>query len=268
MIHVVQFSGGKDSAALVLWAREHLAGDVRYVFCDTGWEHPITLAYVGYINGLLLDAALVTLKSTRYEGGMVPMLIGRKMIPRARARFCTEELKIFPTVEYVKALNDEVTIYQGIRGDESEERQAAGRRLWSDYYDAWVERPLFDWTVEQVFASLKAHGVEPNPLYLMGAKRVGCFPCVNVSLGELNRFRKSIPAVWDQVAEMEAASGRHFFKNNYIPERFHTGHDADGGIYPTIADVRRYLDQVDEDQIALFDKERPSGCVSEYNLCE
>lgn len=43
MKHVVCFSGGKDSTALVLWAKENLAEFIT-VFCDTGWEHKITYA--------------------------------------------------------------------------------------------------------------------------------------------------------------------------------------------------------------------------------
>lgn len=41
MIRVVQFSGGKDSTALVLWAREQWKDDFLPMFSDTGWEHPM-----------------------------------------------------------------------------------------------------------------------------------------------------------------------------------------------------------------------------------
>jgi 3'-phosphoadenosine 5'-phosphosulfate sulfotransferase (PAPS reductase)/FAD synthetase len=51
--HIVCFSGGKDSTALVLWAKENLL-EFTTVFCDTGWEHPITYAYVEEINQTLL----------------------------------------------------------------------------------------------------------------------------------------------------------------------------------------------------------------------
>jgi len=43
--HIVCFSGGKDSLALVLWAKENLP-EFTTVFCDTGWEVSITNAYV------------------------------------------------------------------------------------------------------------------------------------------------------------------------------------------------------------------------------
>ena len=37
MKHIISFSGGKDSTALILWAKENLEEFIT-VFCDTGWE--------------------------------------------------------------------------------------------------------------------------------------------------------------------------------------------------------------------------------------
>ena len=39
---IVSFSGGKDSLASLLWVRNNLTKDFITVFCDTGWEHPLT----------------------------------------------------------------------------------------------------------------------------------------------------------------------------------------------------------------------------------
>ena len=59
---IVTFSGGKDSLAALLWVREHITKNFTTVFCDTGWEHPLTYEYINRIaDRLNLD--LVTLKS-------------------------------------------------------------------------------------------------------------------------------------------------------------------------------------------------------------
>ena len=100
MKHVVCFSGGKDSTALVLWAKENLA-EFTTVFCDTGWEHPITYAYVEEINQTVLGGKLVTLKSEKYPNGMRQLVQIKGMIPQNSGRFCTVELKVIPSQEMV-----------------------------------------------------------------------------------------------------------------------------------------------------------------------
>lgn len=266
MKHVICFSGGKDSTALVLWAKENLP-EFMTVFCDTGWEHPITYAYVVEINRALLDGKLVTLHSQKYDGmrGLVQI---KKRVPSAKARFCTDALKVQPMIEWLKTIDDETTVYQGIRADESESRSRMAARQWSDDYDAWIERPLLAWTAEQCFAMMAKHSVKPNPLYLMGAGRVGCFPCVMVNMRELKAYFSSEvgPELKQRVLELEALVGRSFFEPTYIPERFCKGFDPKSGKkFAWAEDVFRYIESVDEDQLPMFPA-RP--CMSVYNLCE
>ncbi len=103
MKNIVCFSGGKDSTALILWAKENLS-EFTAVFCDTGWEHPLTYAYVEEINQTVLDGALVTLKSEKYSDGFVQLVVDRKMVPGVHSRFCTQELKVFPLHRYFREL--------------------------------------------------------------------------------------------------------------------------------------------------------------------
>jgi 3'-phosphoadenosine 5'-phosphosulfate sulfotransferase (PAPS reductase)/FAD synthetase len=62
-LHVVSWSGGKDSSALVVWALVHLPqADTRYVFCDTGWKSPLTYRFIEAIKPkLFTDIQSVTL---------------------------------------------------------------------------------------------------------------------------------------------------------------------------------------------------------------
>jgi len=268
MIRVVQFSGGKDSTALVLWAREHFGDAFLPLFCDTGWEHPLTLAYVEHINQTVLGGRLVTVRSAKYAD-MVDLVTRKGRVPSVKARFCTEELKVLPARDYLRTLADAPVVYQGVRAAESKPRHDAGPRVWSDVYDCWVFRPLFHWTAERVFALHKRHGVEPNPLYKLGASRVGCFPCINVNLGELKRVGETLPEIWERAATLERAATRTFFPPDYIPARFCRSRDEATGVQiPSVDDVRAYIEPMDERQIALIDTKRPSGCMSVYNLCE
>lgn len=57
---IVTFSGGKDSLASLLWVRNNITKDFITVFCDTGWEHPLTYQYIDDVCHKL-DLNLVTL---------------------------------------------------------------------------------------------------------------------------------------------------------------------------------------------------------------
>jgi 3'-phosphoadenosine 5'-phosphosulfate sulfotransferase (PAPS reductase)/FAD synthetase len=278
MKHIVCFSGGKDSTALVLWAKENLP-EFTTVFCDTGWEHPITYAYVEEINQTLLGGELVTLKSAKYPNGFVQLVTERQMIPGVHSRFCTQELKVFPIHEYFKTIDDEITSYQGIRADESPSRAKMVVEQWVD--DAggyWINRPILRWTAEQCFALMAKHGVKPNPLYLMGAKRVGCWPCIMTGLGEIKRALQFFPELKSRLVKLERDvdeasadrdSPRTWFRSDRIPERFRSREvtTKDGRTVKIAAaeDVFRYIESVDEDQLPMFPAR---SCMSVYNLCE
>lgn len=314
MKHIVCFSGGKDSTALILWAKENLGEpgvDWTPVYCDTGWEHPITYAYVEEINQTVLNGTLVTLKSEKYtvkkvaplkanatdrdkwrfevvtrryeatknDSGFVKLVIDRKIIPGVHTRFCTQELKVYPLHAYFESMDDEVTSYQGIRADESHSRSKMDEEQWLDEAGGyWIKRPLLRWSAEQCFEMMAKYGVRPNPLYLMGSTRVGCWPCIMTGLGELKRAFQFFPELKDRLIEMERkaneASGdpnnyRSWFRSDKIPERFRSKSvvTKDGrtvGI-PTCEDVFRYIESVDEDQLPMFPAR---SCMSVYNLCE
>lgn len=264
--HIVAFSGGKDSTALVLWAMENLP-EFTAVFCDTGWEHHMTYEYIEYINKTLLDGKLVTIRSEKFSG-MEELVEKKKRVPSAKARFCTEELKVKPMKVYLDSVGDaERIVYQGIRSAESVSRSKMKQSEFSEYYDCQVERPLFLWSDVEVFDYLKKYNVEPNPLYLLGAGRVGCFPCVLINHRELRAFLQTMPEVKDRIRKLEAITGRSFFPPNFIPPNRLRGRDAKTGkTYATADDVFKYIED-DPDQIDLLPVVNNS-CMSIYNLCE
>lgn len=284
MVNVAAFSGGKDSTALVLWLRQQ-GIPFTPVFCDTGWEHPLTYAHIAYINRDVLGGQLQVLRSERYAGGFLELTTHRRTFPSAHQRFCTQELKIFPLHAFIEAQDDDVTVYQGIRADESARRRKMTARQWVD--DAggyWIDRPLFTWTAAEVFELHAAHGVEPNPLYKLGAKRVGCYPCVMVSHRELRQIAQLHPDVRERVIALErdvnaavqasrpGLGYRGFFRADYIPERFcsmpYLTEDGRAMRVPTAADVFDYVGT--HGQLDLFDDPEADGprCLSFYNLCE
>lgn len=278
MKHIICFSGGKDSTALILWAKENLP-EFTTVFCDTGWEHPITYAYVDHIDETLLDGKLVRIRSTKYPDGFVQLVTERKMIPGVHSRFCTQELKVFPLHDYFESLDDEVTSYQGIRADESAARAAMTVEQWVDDGGGYlIRRPILRWSAANCFEIMARHGVKPNPLYLMGSTRVGCWPCIMTGLGELKRAIEFFPELKAKLIDLEREANeaaddpesyRSWFRADKIPARFCSKSvvTKDGRTVPipTCDDVFRYIESVDENQLPMFPAR---SCMSVYNLCE
>ena len=109
---LVSFSGGKDSHACLIEAVNKYGSDkIEAVFCDTGWEHPDTYNHI-IKTCTDLNVKLTTLKS---KCDFVSLAVYKKRFPSTMARFCTDELKMKPMIDYVLSLNDSCIIIQGIR---------------------------------------------------------------------------------------------------------------------------------------------------------
>jgi len=123
---------------------------------------------------------------------------------------------------------------------------------------------LLCWTAQEVFEMMKINNVDPNPLYKMGMKRVGCMPCIMSGLKEIKQIIKERPEAIKKVRELEKKIGRSFFGSGKIPEYACTSRDKKSGkSYHLIDDVVNYVNG--QDQLELF--ETPS-CMSFYGLCE
>lgn len=271
MKHIVCVSGGKDSTALALWANENLGQpgpDWTPVHELTHWEAKGHDAYMEYLNREVFDGHLLAVNSRKYPDGFVQLVVERGRVPSTKARFCTEELKTNPCAEYIRSLDDEVTVYLGHRAEESDARACMAEFSFDDRYDAHCRKPLLTWSARDVFAIATKYGIEANPLYKMGAARVGCFPCVMVQLRELKalaQYQEQWVEIKRRVLMVEQKVGSSFFPPNYIPKRFQTGRTEEGKSFPWGNDVFRYVEGTTENQMPLLERR---SCMSVYNLCE
>jgi 3'-phosphoadenosine 5'-phosphosulfate sulfotransferase (PAPS reductase)/FAD synthetase len=199
---VLSVSGGKDSAAASLHLMEQGIEHVR-VFADTQWEHPDTLAY---IRGPLTDK-IGPIVEVRSELGFADLVRKKRIFPDRTKRFCTTELKMKPIKRFIDSLVDQyeedILNVVGIRADESEARSKLSETEWSDFFDCDVWRPLIKWTLEDVIAIHKRHGLMPNPLYLKGALRVGCWPCIHARKEEIRLVAEISPERIDEIRALE-----------------------------------------------------------------
>lgn len=267
--HWINVSGGKDSTALLLWSLENEIPNCRYVFADTQWEHPLTYAYLGYLE----DKTGVQIERVETEG-FGALAIRKKIIPSRFRRFCTQELKTIPLARHMDSEEGEDAthlVYVGVRRQESATRakltdtvarevkyppRKTSRQL--------IHHPLLDWTHDDVFEISKRHGIDPNPLYFNGAKRVGCFPCVMANFGEIKRLADKFPEMADRVEKLESAVNEASGKS----EASLVAQDKlPAGVPIGFRNFLAYMDQGPEIP-GLLDDDGDGGCLSVYGLCE
>ncbi len=264
MIKIVMFSGGKDSSCLVHKMLNE-GERIKVVFCNTGWELPETLKYIDEFNKLYLDGELTTLKNEKYDG-MKDLIYKKNYMPTVHQRFCTEELKINPLKEYVKKFRYPFELFNGVRAEESLSRRNLTEEVFDEFMQCWVKRPLLSWTSVDVFNYLRDNEVIINPLYKKGMKRVGCGPCIMISLKELAVLKETHPERIDEIREIEAVTKQQFFQSNFIPERFRTSKSSRGNARASIDDVTKYLDS--KEKYFEISEQVEHSCMSYYGLCE
>lgn len=237
--NIVSVSGGKDSTATLLTALELGAPNLQAIFADTGHEHQATYDYLHYladvtgvqIRWIKADFSDRIAAKRNYvaekwpEKGVSPSTIAAALdvlhptgvpfldlclwkgrFPSTRARFCTEELKRNPIIEQVfmplMDRDDLILSWQGVRADESLARRYL-RECDEVGGGLFNYRPILRWTVADVFEAHALYGIDPNPLYLQGAGRVGCMPCINCGKDELRQIAQRWPEEIARVREWE-----------------------------------------------------------------
>ena len=221
MIYVLSVSGGKDSAAMWSWAkRTNLGGSPAMrpaVCCDTGWEADFDGAhwrvYVDDLAVAMGEPVKVVQAARQFEArtrahNTFPGRLNRR-------RWCTQELKLEPFRDEVDRIREETgeptTVVIGIRAEESANRAKMPEKEWSDFYDCEVWRPIIGWSLEQVMAEHHANGLPVNPLYKLGAERVGCWPCIKASKSEIRLVSDIDPVRIDRIRQIEEDTGNKMF---------------------------------------------------------
>lgn len=120
--HVLGISGGKDSAALAIYMKQHFPElDIEYYTSDTGKELDDTYQLIDKLEiflGKEIKRLPVLLDDDRNPfDHFIKMYNG--YLPSSISRWCTKKLKLEPFEKFVG--DDLVISYVGIRGDEDRE---------------------------------------------------------------------------------------------------------------------------------------------------
>jgi len=117
--HVLGLSGGRDSAALAVYMRQHHPHmDIEYFFTDTGKELPEVYEFLGRLEGFLGKKITKLNPKRDFDFWLFQY---NNFLPSPQTRWCTKQLKLKPFEEWVrpflsKALK--VYSYVAIRSDE------------------------------------------------------------------------------------------------------------------------------------------------------
>lgn len=290
MKHIVGFSGGIDSQACARWAlNRYPADDVILLNSNAGGnEHPLTTAFVAEYSTTvhIVHPVVPRVKDVDDRPGVIAamgldpeteldfkiMAKIYKRFPSRRAQFCTEVLKIKPTLRWIREnlINEEYCRYAGVRRDESDSRAKTPFESWDDLFDCKVLHPLADWTKQMCFDYVRQYKEPINHLYSLGFERVGCAPCINSGKDDIRLWADRFPEMIDKIRAWEKEVGLTFFppkvpglplraspisgkleQFNWIDEFVEWGRTDHGGYQFNI----------------LKTLERPS-CESKFGLCE
>ena len=168
---ILSCSGGKDSTAVGLLLKTH---NIPFtpVFCDTGWEHPLTYKYVDTLSDILgVEVVKLQNEKLNYQDhayGMESAVLQKKMFPNGRLKWCTNELKLvsyrtYAVEVFLKNRKFPINI-TGIRRGESIRRSTFGYVEEQD--EATQIRPILEWSEEDVIYIHQKNGVSLQTLYI------------------------------------------------------------------------------------------------------
>jgi DNA sulfur modification protein DndC len=198
---VIGYSGGKDSTATLqlVWrslrqlAPEQLHKDVHVISTDTLVENPIVAQWVAHSLDVMKTAAqeqALPIRPHRLTPEVKDRfwvnLIGKGYpAPRPKFRWCTSRLKISPSNNFIKRLeqqNGEAIVVLGTRKAESVSRAASMKRHEGSTREwlnrngqldrSWVFTPIEDWTNDDVWIYLMQ---EKNPWGFDNSELLGMY---------------------------------------------------------------------------------------------
>lgn len=215
---VADFSGGKDSTAMVLRMIELGEHIDEVVCCDTTKEFPAMYRHIEKVRKVIEDAGIkfTMIKAEhdfdyymfdhRYTTRNGVTSTGYSW-PGTRTRWCTRHLKLDPIKKYFREMSKHHRIIQcnGLAADE-------GQRLEKTHnQQACYRHPLVEWgwTEADCLRYCYDHGYDWEGLYEI-CSRVSCWCCPMARLENLKKMWKHCPDLWQQLKDMDNRARTQF----------------------------------------------------------
>lgn len=204
--HILGLSGGRDSAALAVYMREHYPKlDIEYFFTDTGKELPEVYEFLDRLEGFL-GRPIVRLNPDRNFDFWLREY--NHFLPSPRSRWCTRQLKLRPLEQWLRPDLDAgivVHSYVAIRADESSRQgyQATrpNMRVHFPFKNSGVDR-------QGVVEILESTGVG-EPAYYQWRSRSGCTFCFFQQKIEWVRLMREHQDAFDDAKSYEKTAQEH-----------------------------------------------------------
>lgn len=193
-LHVVALSGGKDSTAMALRLAEvHPELRPVYLITPTGDELPGMVDHWAKLERML-GAQLFSPPGPTLD----ERICHHRMLPNFWARWCTREIKIEPTLRWIRSQERPVIQYVGLRADEMERPG-----IFADDVDSRFPLREWGWGIDDVRGYLRGRGVKVP-------RRTDCARCFYQKLAEWWQLWKDHPDIYRDAALTEQWLGHTF----------------------------------------------------------
>lgn len=208
--HIVSFSGGKDSSALLLRMIEEGMQVDEIIMCDTGMEFPDMYEHIAKMEQCIRRPITILKAQNSFE---YMMLEHRKRNggkgygwPDMTNRWCTSYLKQQVVAKYLRRYEKQgfvIVEYHGIAVDEPKRLNKNNGKN--------IRYPLAKWgmTEKDCLNYCYSKGFNWNGLYEK-FKRVSCWCCPMKGLKELKALYQYYPELWQRLKEMDQKSFNRF----------------------------------------------------------
>lgn len=204
--HMLGLSGGRDSAALAIFMRQHHPEiDIEYFFTDTGKELPEVYEFLGRLEGFLGKPILRLNPDRDFDFWLKQY---NDFLPSPQTRWCTRQLKLRPFESWVRPmLENGYTVYSyvAIRSDEEYREGYASKND-----NLIVRLPFKEAGVDKagVIEILDSSGLG-LPKYYAWRTRSGCTFCFFQQKIEWVRLKEQHPEAFEQAKAYEKTAVEH-----------------------------------------------------------
>lgn len=208
---VINFSGGKDSSAMLAYICENWPAVKKHVvMADTGWEYQDAIAWSRSIVGRFgLDLHVVRNPNKDF----FQMVERRGKFPSPAQRQCTSDLKRGPIQTWIRNnVTDRVVVNcMGLRAEESPARAkklplSRDKSMTNSRRTVWNWLPIHHWPETQVRAYLADRDIPLHPVYQY-LRRFSCQVCIYMTGRDLAAVRQNNPSAFQRIADLEQAIG-------------------------------------------------------------